>query len=161
MACDGIAGSKISTLGPNSGFAPFAARVGRDVVTLSRASRSCCAFNDKDDKEENSRVQEENRTNLSFMRSEEHTSELQSRLHLVCRLLLEKKKKNTTCHGRLHVHPTVAHRPATLITDENAILIFHMIRQLHRSSVQYVTLLRQVDGHICIIRPISVGAEYS
>src|SRR2546429_5985647 len=31
-------------------------------------------------------------------RSEEHTSELQSRLHLVCRLLLEKKKK-TQCHG--------------------------------------------------------------
>src|SRR2546429_3992524 len=28
------------------------------------------------------------------LRSEEHTSELQSRLHLVCRLLLEKKKKN-------------------------------------------------------------------
>src|SRR5687768_12543647 len=28
-------------------------------------------------------------------RSEEHTSELQSRLHLVCRLLLEKKKKVT------------------------------------------------------------------
>src|SRR5687768_17942227 len=35
-----------------------------------------------------------------IVRSEEHTSELQSRLHLVCRLLLEKKKiKNpsTTC----------------------------------------------------------------
>src|SRR2546422_6937611 len=30
-------------------------------------------------------------------RSEEHTSELQSRLHLVCRLLLE--KKNTTAHA--------------------------------------------------------------
>src|SRR2546422_7837284 len=30
------------------------------------------------------------------IRSEEHTSELQSRLHLVCRLLLEKKKKQTT-----------------------------------------------------------------
>src|SRR2546422_5352279 len=29
---------------------------------------------------------------LSDFRSEEHTSELQSRLHLVCRLLLEKKK---------------------------------------------------------------------
>jgi len=29
------------------------------------------------------------------LRSEEHTSELQSRLHLVCRLLLEKKKKHT------------------------------------------------------------------
>src|SRR5687768_12865671 len=31
---------------------------------------------------------------IYFQRSEEHTSELQSRLHLVCRLLLEKKKKN-------------------------------------------------------------------
>src|SRR2546422_7680975 len=31
-------------------------------------------------------------------RSEEHTSELQSRLHLVCRLLLEKKKKTTNHH---------------------------------------------------------------
>src|SRR5256884_706348 len=35
-------------------------------------------------------------------RSEEHTSELQSRLHLVCRLLLEKKKKKQTGHY-LHV----------------------------------------------------------
>src|SRR2546422_3855727 len=33
-------------------------------------------------------------TTLSGRRSEEHTSELQSRLHLVCRLLLEKKKKH-------------------------------------------------------------------
>src|SRR2546422_11679318 len=33
---------------------------------------------------------------LSARRSEEHTSELQSRLHLVCRLLLEKKKKTTS-----------------------------------------------------------------
>src|SRR5438876_7848328 len=32
----------------------------------------------------------------SMSRSEEHTSELQSPVHLVCRLLLEKKKKNTT-----------------------------------------------------------------
>src|SRR3712207_7508155 len=30
-------------------------------------------------------------------RSEEHTSELQSRQYLVCRLLLEKKKKNSSC----------------------------------------------------------------
>src|SRR2546422_7819836 len=34
-------------------------------------------------------------------RSEEHTSELQSRLHLVCRLLLEKKKNN---HGHDEPH---------------------------------------------------------
>src|SRR2546422_7554708 len=35
-------------------------------------------------------------------RSEEHTSELQSRLHLVCRLLLEKKKKHLYAR---HLHP--------------------------------------------------------
>src|SRR2546429_2041789 len=35
------------------------------------------------------------------VRSEEHTSELQSRLHLVCRLLLEKKKKNHKQKSRL------------------------------------------------------------
>src|SRR2546429_2460897 len=34
-------------------------------------------------------------------RSEEHTSELQSRLHLVCRLLLEKKKRPHLRHVRL------------------------------------------------------------
>src|SRR2546422_4591768 len=57
------------------------------------------------------------RVGADLERSEEHTSELQSRLHLVCRLLLEKKKKNhkqqvwlTTDapdqaeHG-LHAHP--------------------------------------------------------
>src|SRR5687768_955782 len=40
-------------------------------------------------------------------RSEEHTSELQSRLHLVCRLLLEKKKKkkkNNPIHTRHQPH---------------------------------------------------------
>src|SRR2546422_4271613 len=36
----------------------------------------------------------------NWQRSEEHTSELQSRLHLVCRLLLEKKKNQQ--HQRTH-----------------------------------------------------------
>src|SRR2546422_5007587 len=36
----------------------------------------------------------------SAVRSEEHTSELQSRLHLVCRLLLEKKTHTRTIHPR-------------------------------------------------------------
>src|SRR2546429_2526164 len=43
------------------------------------------------------------RRDVFHPRSEEHTSELQSRLHLVCRLLLEKKKKNTqqvSCSSR-------------------------------------------------------------
>src|SRR5258708_16233609 len=54
--------------------------------------------------------------NIADLRSEEHTSELQSPDHLVCRLLLEKKKKNSrslgaqalprrpSAHSRLHDH---------------------------------------------------------
>src|SRR2546429_2626397 len=38
------------------------------------------------------------------LRSEEHTSELQSRLHLVCRLLLEKKKKTDTMNHTVKQH---------------------------------------------------------
>src|SRR5690625_6932847 len=37
---------------------------------------------------------------LVLVRSEEHTSELQSRGHLVCRLLLEKKKKHISKPGK-------------------------------------------------------------
>src|SRR5437660_4146626 len=40
---------------------------------------------------------------ICFARSEEHTSELQSRGHLVCRLLLEKKNPPGT---DAHLHPT-------------------------------------------------------
>src|SRR2546429_1832577 len=43
---------------------------------------------------------------VSGRRSEEHTSELQSRLHLVCRLLLEKKKKHQAlCLARAAARP--------------------------------------------------------
>src|SRR3989304_8198574 len=48
------------------------------------------------------------RAGPSRLRSEEHTSELQSRLHLVCRLLLEKKKKRP--------EPTSG-RPAQVLWD--------------------------------------------
>src|SRR5690625_6448680 len=44
----------------------------------------------------NSSVRADNQARHSMARSEEHTSELQSRGHLVCRLLLEKKKKKIT-----------------------------------------------------------------
>src|SRR2546422_5324751 len=40
----------------------------------------------------------------AVFRSEEHTSELQSRLHLVCRLLLEKKKKKKQNQGAPHLY---------------------------------------------------------
>src|SRR2546429_4218430 len=43
------------------------------------------------------------------LRSEEHTSELQSRLHLVCRLLLEKKKNDANKGILLEVAPQIAH----------------------------------------------------
>src|SRR2546422_2042823 len=39
-----------------------------------------------------------------LVRSEEHTSELQSRLHLVCRLLLEKKKKKKKSKQDIPTH---------------------------------------------------------
>src|SRR2546430_12684666 len=44
-------------------------------------------------------------TGFSSCRSEEHTSELQSQSNLVCRLLLEKKKKNY----RVHIHSGYCH----------------------------------------------------
>src|SRR3989449_8187906 len=46
-------------------------------------------------------------------RSEEHTSELQSRLHLVCRLLLEKKK-----HKRIAPQVTEPNRLSAVILQE-------------------------------------------
>src|SRR5690625_6729244 len=42
-------------------------------------------------------------------RSEEHTSELQSRGHLVCRLLLEKKKKHSTTILHMRGHTNLAY----------------------------------------------------
>src|SRR3712207_7915331 len=42
------------------------------------------------------RINRDEDVRLDFVRSEEHTSELQSRQYLVCRLLLEKKKNNAT-----------------------------------------------------------------
>src|SRR3712207_8107452 len=47
-------------------------------------------------------------------RSEEHTSELQSRQYLVCRLLLEKKKK------LLNQTATLIHRPTTFYFSSSA-----------------------------------------
>src|SRR5436305_11527832 len=49
-----------------------------------------------------------------LLRSEEHTSELQSRPHLVCRLLLEKKKESTRHRNRRVIRfPPLPPRPAS------------------------------------------------
>src|SRR2546422_2858173 len=52
----------------------------------------------------------ESLASLKNLRSEEHTSELQSRLHLVCRLLLEKKKKKRR-NQRLLPATHISHGP--------------------------------------------------
>src|SRR5438876_1265863 len=68
----------------------------------------------EDDAEEARRVIEEYRRAPTSVeddeRSEEHTSELQSPVHLVCRLLLE-KKKNEVQSARSRTHRRKAHRP--------------------------------------------------
>src|SRR3712207_8961044 len=48
--------------------------------------------------------QNEPRKVQARVRSEEHTSELQSRQYLVCRLLLEKKRKNNETSPHLMIH---------------------------------------------------------
>src|SRR2546422_288548 len=79
-------------------------------------------------------------------RSEEHTSELQSRLHLVCRLLLEKKKKN----------PISAHHPALI---SFFFFFFLMIRRPPRSTLfPYTTLFRSWTGNSMSRRRISALA---
>src|SRR5437870_4928012 len=69
------------------------------------------------------------------LRSEEHTSELQSRGHLVCRLLLEKKKNN----NKMHIH---------LVSSSLDVALFHtffffMLPRPQRSTLfPYTTLFR-------------------
>src|SRR5260370_5136209 len=60
---------------------------------------------------------------IATERSEEHTSELQSHLNLVCRLLLEKKKikvaprHTTLCAARFRLRSRVASRTRTAVAD--------------------------------------------
>src|SRR5256884_6853560 len=71
------------------------------------------------------------------IRSEEHTSELQSRLHLVCRLLLEKKKTKY----RLCVS-------VFLISFRFAAGSDHMLNHPHSHAVTYVPVFFMLFGHI-------------
>src|SRR5437763_11140743 len=60
-------------------------------------------------------------------RSEEHTSELQSPMYLVCRLLLEKKKHRT--------------QEASTSTGNTDATIIHIVHKLRTVSTQHVTIL--------------------
>src|SRR2546426_3709190 len=76
-------------------------------TTLFR-SQLCCADECRDEVvfvPNHHRADRITRTLHEVRRSEEHTSELQSPCNLVCRLLLEKKKKTIT----LHSHPQQTH----------------------------------------------------
>src|SRR2546429_4925871 len=59
-------------------------------------------------------------------RSEEHTSELQSRLHLVCRLLLGKKKCNSE-HFKVLIHIPVSERESRFKRVVCALLAAHQL----------------------------------
>src|SRR5690554_7334188 len=72
--------------------ASLGGRDGVGVEGVRRCGRPC-AGRPRDQSGARARGVQEGR-----LRSEEHTSELQSRPHLVCRLLLEKKKKTQTTH---------------------------------------------------------------
>src|SRR3989304_237172 len=101
-------------------------------------------------------------TSSRSVRSEEHTSELQSRLHLVCRLLLEKKKRGALGDeqgdvgddrriGDERAHATVGHggcaAPRRLVEQDHLRIglqfFFLMIRRPPRSTLfPYTTLFR-------------------
>src|SRR5256884_4751663 len=70
------------------------------------------------------------------LRSEEHTSELQSRLHLVCRLLLEKKKKTSRVRPPFTPRKVTSHlvHPLLLVQSLSDQLLHpavHLIPQCH------------------------------
>src|SRR2546429_3254199 len=80
---------------------------------------------------------------LQELRSEEHTSELQSRLHLVCRLLLE-KKKTEHCNDFQPQSSKSAHRPAaeSLVVDEyKAPATWHMCSDIPYTCVPRMNLI--------------------
>src|SRR2546430_6386741 len=61
---------------------------------------------------ENNQLKFQKNIIMGSCRSEEHTSELQSQSNLVCRLLLEKKKKNNIIQST-HLNNTETHNKAT------------------------------------------------
>src|SRR5256884_3664719 len=72
------------------------------------------------------------------VRSEEHTSELQSRLHLVCRLLLEKKKNNEPFGRRPGTPRDVGH---------DDIMLLSVLRRLTSVSLLPSTTSTRISAH--------------
>src|SRR2546429_2511028 len=72
------------------------------------------------------------------MRSEEHTSELQSRLHLVCRLLLEKKKN---AYYQINTHTVT-----TCHTSDNEHILVDISMQIKRKTIDFNMWLLQMQS---------------
>src|SRR5256886_3469257 len=97
------------------------------------------------------RIPSRNDCSIFSSRSEEHTSELQSQSNLVCRLLLEKKKKNSrietdrphrlrrASHLRLQAQLGLVPRRALLQNRQRAL---DRLPRLHAWSAVYLRMLR-------------------
>src|SRR5256884_4742437 len=90
----------------------------------------------------NARIDGDGRPSV-IQRSEEHTSELQSRLHLVCRLLLEKKKVNR-CGRRRHLE-----RKLSLRMKRTSQHVFEMAAT---ENITSIILLKTVRHRIGTVR---------
>src|SRR2546427_9316792 len=73
-------------------------QVGEQTDVLERARNACGGYLVRLQAGQVTPVEQERAGVWRVKRSEEHTSELQSQSNLVCRLLLEKKKKKRTNH---------------------------------------------------------------
>src|ERR1022692_2035259 len=119
---------------------------------------------------------------LSFSRSEEHTSELQSPCNLVCRLLLEKKKKknkNTwltaerhtcACNGTCTTPVTerapshfaaYVHCHSRTLTLPVFFFFFLMIRRPPRSTLFPYTTLFRSGGFVALPGTLALAAAVS
>src|SRR5256884_4061631 len=84
-----------------------------------------------------------------FLRSEEHTSELQSRLHLVCRLLLEKNKTTNIIVSSIKTTENFTKAPSTtkramltIVTPTIPYATRHLSRT-HRTLVTYLGIVHR------------------
>src|SRR2546429_1718252 len=74
-------------------------------------------------------------------RSEEHTSELQSRLHLVCRLLLEKKKKTTIISILMTLMPPLVITSVLSIFSRPVSSLLH----LHFRNISFIVSCHRIN----------------
>src|SRR5947209_10709725 len=84
-------------------------------------------------------------SSFSGTRSEEHTSELQSRQYLVCRILLEKKKMKTFQSAIFSHGPVTTIRdPSTTIVRILTVVLLKSVAVLNVNVASFSTTIRRV-----------------